>query len=140
PGNTGAQPGGRTSYTIGTIPDGTSNTIAFVEQISNPPNAPPGYNWWAYPLTCPSGLEGGAPFWPPAPPLVPPPYLIQFNPSLNPSNPNFCNPKAATGFHPNFVMVAMMDGSVRPVSSGVSQNSWNYAVQPDDGQPFDSSW
>jgi prepilin-type N-terminal cleavage/methylation domain-containing protein len=59
PGNTGAQPGGGTSYTIATIPDGTSNTVAFVEQIANPPNAPPGYNWWAFPLTCPSSLEAG---------------------------------------------------------------------------------
>jgi hypothetical protein len=28
----------------------------------------------------------------------------------------------------------MGDGSVRVVNSGVSQTSWAYAVQPDDGQ------
>jgi hypothetical protein len=33
-----------------------------------------------------------------------------------------------------------MDGSVRAVNSGVSQNSWNYALNPSDGQPFDSTW
>jgi hypothetical protein len=37
-------------------------------------------------------------------------------------------------------MVGMMDGSVRPVMSGVSLNSWNYAVQPADGMPFDATW
>jgi prepilin-type N-terminal cleavage/methylation domain-containing protein len=140
PGNIGAQVGGCTPYTIATIPDGTSNTIAFVEQLSNPPNAPPGYNWWAFPLTCPNTFQGGAPFYPPAPPVIPPPYLVQFNPNLNPSSPNFYNPQAAASFHPNLLMVAMLDGSVRPVNSGVSQNSWYYAVQPDDGQVFDSSW
>ena len=143
PGNTGAQPGGRSSYTLGTIPDGDSNTIGFVEQVSDPPNAPPGYNWWAYPLTVvivPGLVDGGAPFYPSAPPLAPPPYLVQFNPSLNPSSPNFYNPAAAAGFHPNLTMVAMMDGSVRPVGAGVSQYSWNCAVQADDGQPFDDSW
>jgi prepilin-type N-terminal cleavage/methylation domain-containing protein len=141
PGNVGTIPGGVSPYTIATIPDGTSNTIGFVEQISNPPNAPPGYNWWAYPLTCPNGLAGGAPFWPGAIPPPPPPYVMpQFNPSLDPNSPNFCNPKAAAGFHPSLLMVGMMDGTVRPVAPEVSQNSWNYAVQPDDGQPFDGSW
>jgi prepilin-type N-terminal cleavage/methylation domain-containing protein len=141
PGNTGAQPGGGSSYTIATIPDGTSNTIAFVEQIANPPNAPPGYNWWAFPLTCPSSLEGGAPFWPGTQPAAPPPYVMpQFNPSLILSNPNFCNPKAPAGFHPNLLMVAMTDGSVRSVGTGVSQYSWDCAVQPDDRQPFDNTW
>lgn len=141
PGNTGNQPGGGTSYTIGTIPDGNSNTVALVEQISAPPNAPPGYNWWAFPLTCPNSLQGGAPFWPATVPVAPPPYVMpQFNPSLNINDPNFCNPKAPAGFHPNLLMVAMMDGSVRPVNAGVSQTSWNCAVQPDDLLAFDSSW
>lgn len=140
PGNIGANPGSVTPYTMVNIPDGVSNTIAFVEQIPNPPNAPPGYNWWAFPLTCPNGLEGGAPFWPPAPPLIPPPYIVQFNPSLNPNDPNFCNPKAAAGFHPSLAMIAMMDGSARSVSSDVTQASWNAAVQPDDGQPVDLPW
>jgi adenine-specific DNA methylase len=73
--------------------------------------------------------------------LVPPPYpLPQFNPSLNPSGPNFANGALAAGFHPNLLMVGMMDGSVRPVTSGVSLNSWNHAVQPADGMTFDSSW
>jgi prepilin-type N-terminal cleavage/methylation domain-containing protein len=137
PGNTGTQPGGGTSYTIGNIPDGTSNTVAFVEQISSPPNAPPGFNWWAYPLTCPGSLEGGAPFWPGATPPEMPSYVMpQFNPSLVIGSPNFCNPKAPAGFHPNLLMVALMDGSVRSVGPAVSQYAWNCAVQPNDGQAF----
>ena len=32
------------------------------------------------------------------------------------------------------------DGSVRTVGSGVSQYNWNLALNPADGQVFDSSW
>ena len=136
PGNTGTAPGGVTPYTIGTIPDGTSNTIVFMEQVANiPVPGDPHYNWWAYPMTAPGGSTASGPcYWPDAPPLTPPPYpLPQFNPSLDPTNSNFANGDRASGFHPNLLMVGMMDGSVRPVSSGVSQQSWNNSLQPADG-------
>jgi hypothetical protein len=38
------------------------------------------------------------------------------------------------------LMVGMGDGSVRMVSSGVSQYSWNLALNPSDGLTLDSSW
>jgi hypothetical protein len=69
--------------------------------------------------------------------LVPPPFPL---PQFNRSNFKFANGTLAAGFHPKLLMVAMMDGSVRPVSAGVSLNSWNSAVQPADGMPFDSTW
>jgi len=34
----------------------------------------------------------------------------------------------------------MGDGSARGVSTGVTQNTWKLAVQPDDGQPLGSDW
>ena len=37
-------------------------------------------------------------------------------------------------------MVGLGDGSVRLVNSGVSQQTWSYAVYPDDGQPLGSDW
>jgi prepilin-type N-terminal cleavage/methylation domain-containing protein len=143
PGNSGAQAGGGSPYRIGNIPDGTSNTITFVEQVAAIPFSDgPHCNWWAFPLTDPGGSNGSGPcYWPDAPPLAPPPYpLPQFNPSLDPSNPNFADPALAAGFHPSLLMVALMDGSVRPVTSGVSPLSWNAAVQPNDGTSFDASW
>jgi prepilin-type N-terminal cleavage/methylation domain-containing protein len=143
PGNSGTIVGSVPPYRVGNIPDGASNTIAFVEQVAAIPlPSGPHCNWWAFPLTDPGGSNGSGPcYWPDAPPLVPPPYpLPQFNPSLNPSSPNFANGALAAGFHPNLLMVALMDGSVRLVSSGISLNSWNYAVQPADGMIFDSSW
>jgi len=33
-----------------------------------------------------------------------------------------------------------MDGSVRGVSAGISQTTWNYAVQPADGFMLGSDW
>jgi prepilin-type N-terminal cleavage/methylation domain-containing protein len=143
PGNSGAVAGSTPPYNIGNIPDGSSNTIVFVEQVAAIPlTSGPHCNWWAFPLTDPGGSNGSGPcYWPDAPPLVPPPFpLPQFNPSLNPASFHFADGARAAGFHPNLLMIALMDGSVRPVHSGVSLNSWNYAVQPDDGMAFDASW
>jgi hypothetical protein len=36
--------------------------------------------------------------------------------------------------------VGLGDGSVRLVSFGVSQYSWNLALNPADGQTLDNSW
>src|SRR5579871_1889418 len=94
PGNIGAQVGGVTPYHLGNIPDGSSNTVAFVEQVAAIPMASGSHdNWWAFPLTDPGGSNGSGPcYWPDAPPLGAPPFpLPQFNPSLNPANPNFAN-------------------------------------------------
>jgi prepilin-type N-terminal cleavage/methylation domain-containing protein len=143
PGTAGFATGGGPIYGIGNIPDGASNTIAFVEQVAAVPmSSGPHCNWWAYPLTDPGGSNGSGPcYWPDAPPLAAPPYpLPQFNPSLNATSPNFANPALACGFHPSLLMVGMLDGSVRPVSSDVSSLSWNCAIQPNDGMTFDSTW
>jgi prepilin-type N-terminal cleavage/methylation domain-containing protein len=143
PGDGGTVAGFACPYHLGNIPDGASNTIGFVEQVAAIPlPSGPHCNWWAFPLTDPGGSNGSGPcYWPDAPPLVPPPYpLPQFNPSLTPGNPNFASGALAAGFHPNLLMVGMMDGSVRPVTSGVSLDSWNCAVQPADGMSLDSTW
>ncbi len=144
PGNGGSIVGYTCPYTMSNIPDGNSNTMAFMEQVAVISLASgPNCNWWACPLTYAGdfGSYGNASFWPNAPPLAAPPFpLPQFNPSLNPTSPNFANPSLAAGFHPNLIMVAMMDGSVRSVGAGVSLNSWNDAVQPADGNSFDSTW
>jgi hypothetical protein len=38
------------------------------------------------------------------------------------------------------ILVSLGDGSVRSVSSGVSQYSWNLALNPADGKVFDATW
>jgi prepilin-type N-terminal cleavage/methylation domain-containing protein len=135
PGDCGSQRGVCSCYRIGTLPDGASNTVAFVEQAAY--NAAYDYpNSWAPPLLA---TAYSSPYWPDL--GVQPPFpLPQFNPSLQPGNANSLNPDLCQSFHPGLMMVGLMDGSARPVASGVSAYSWNLAVQPADGQVFDSSW
>jgi prepilin-type N-terminal cleavage/methylation domain-containing protein len=42
--------------------------------------------------------------------------------------------------HTNVINVSLADGSVRTVSQSVSQKSWWYALTPQGGEVFDSSW
>ena len=134
-GNTGGQWGVSSPFGVGSIPDGASNTVSFVEQAAY--NAADNYpNSWAPPLLA---SAYSSPYWPDL--GVQPPYpLPQFNPSLQAGNSNYLNPDLCQSFHTGLMMVGLMDGSVRAVASGVSEYSWNLAVQPADGQVFDASW
>ena len=51
-----------------------------------------------------------------------------------------CDSSLLQGFYVSGIMAGLADGSVRMVSSGVSQYSWNLAFNPADGQTFDNSW
>jgi prepilin-type N-terminal cleavage/methylation domain-containing protein len=136
PGQIVNQWGMSSQYTIGTIPDGASNTVAYVEQAAY--NASQNYpNSWAPPPLAPAAYS--SPLWPDDGVQAPYP-LPQFNPSANPSSQNYLNPALCQSFHPNLMLVGMMDGSVRPVTTGVSEFSWNLAMQPADGGVFDSTW
>jgi len=118
-------------YTIANIPDGTSNTIGIVERYAYLSN----YGWsslwthhgqdrfhWGYaqwaPVYGPWGL-----------------YLPQIGLKNNHAHPYYPN-----GGHSTTNQVLLMDGSVRGVSAGVSQGTWNAAAQPDDGTPLGSNW
>jgi hypothetical protein len=54
--------------------------------------------------------------------------------------PNNCYPMLLQSPYAGGILVGLGDGSVRSVSSGVSQYSWNLALNPSDGQVFDNSW
>ena len=51
-----------------------------------------------------------------------------------------CNPMTASGPHPAGVLVAMGDGTVRPVSSSVSMKTWNAALSPTGGEVLGGDW
>ncbi len=51
-----------------------------------------------------------------------------------------CDPNLLQSPFSGGMMVGLGDGSVRMVSTGVSQLSWNLALNPADGQVFDGSW
>jgi prepilin-type N-terminal cleavage/methylation domain-containing protein len=119
-------------YTIGNIPDGTSNTIGFSEVLSvTPVNG--GGSLWAFP-----GIDWS---WQWTPVIADSRVtanwmaLPQFNPT-----PSLADKLLSQSEHTGLVLVGLMDGSVRGVNSGVSPSSWQWALQPDDGQVLGSDW
>jgi prepilin-type N-terminal cleavage/methylation domain-containing protein len=144
-------------YPLGSIPDGTSNTVGFVEHSSSFPSYPWTYNYgsgsgsigYCTAWCMPSGGGGesardayGATgewswncgtAWPQGPGLgYPMPQIGATALQANPLQPQ--------GYHPGVLMVTMMDGSIRSVSSTVSQSTWTAAVSPDDGTVLGSDW
>jgi len=118
-------------YTVGNIPDGTSNTVAITERYASYVN----YNWsglwshhgqdrfhWGYYQWAPVYGPWG---------IYPPQVGVK---------PNQAHPYYANSGHSSTIQTLMMDGSVRGVGAGVSSTTWSYAIQPDDGQPLGSNW
>ncbi len=116
------------------FPDGTSNTIVFMDRYTACPMAMMPQGWQM-------GMCGNPPSWPYYPggmdtmatyPNLP---LPQMAPALS-----ACDPMLVQSFYASGIMVSLADGSVRPVSTGVSKYSWNLALNPSDGLVLDSSW
>jgi prepilin-type N-terminal cleavage/methylation domain-containing protein len=123
----GDVPGGSASIPS-SFPDGMSNTIVFGERYTSCSGTQVG---WAM------GMCGNPPTWPYAYqsagfPSLP---LPQTKPSLSACDPTRLQSPFSSG-----MLVGLGDGSVRVISTGVSQYSWNLALNPADGQVFDSSW
>jgi len=121
----------KSKYTIGNIPDGTSNTIGIVERYG----WYPAYGWsplWNHPSdnahhgiyhqwTHSYGQFGL--------------YLPQTGYRANQAHPYYPN-----SGHSTTNQVLLMDGSVRGVSAAVSQANWNAAMQPADGAILPANW
>jgi prepilin-type N-terminal cleavage/methylation domain-containing protein len=132
----GNTPGGSARIS-NTFPDGTSNTIVFMDRYTACPMMMMAQGWQM-------GMCGNPPSWPYYPggmdtmatfPNLP---LPQMAPSLNACDPGGMG--LVQSFYVSGILVGLGDGSVRPVSSGVSPYSWNLALCPNDGLVFDSSW
>jgi len=137
------------TFKVGNIPDGSSNTIGLGEQIGAYPayygannyGGSEAYNTWAWPAT---PLTTGGTYGPysPDPSYLPGGAFYGANYPMPQCgvNPQQANPISFQSTHTGLILVGMMDGSVRPVTSGVSQYSWNLALNPADGLVFDSTW
>ncbi|HEY7315812.1 MAG TPA: DUF1559 domain-containing protein [Gemmataceae bacterium] len=126
-----------TSYTIGNVPDGSSNTVAFGEKQSQ-------FNSWPMPVTY-------LPIYAPVFGLVlnsgagyPYSYWGPFTQNAkqppehgNPGNWDFLRASSA---HDGGMVTGMTDGSVRTVNYSISPLTWLYAITPDDGQVLGSDW
>jgi prepilin-type N-terminal cleavage/methylation domain-containing protein len=123
----GNQPGGSAKIPS-TFSDGTSNTIVFGERFTVCGGMPVGWQM---------GMCGNPPTWPYY--YTQANYLSLMLPQIAP-NVNACNSMLLQSPYSGGLMVGLGDGSVRMMSSGVSQYSWNLALNPSDGLTFDSSW
>jgi prepilin-type N-terminal cleavage/methylation domain-containing protein len=139
------QLGAAPPYTIATIPDGSSNTIALVEASGCFPGFPaidPTTGlpnsfmvWWfpAYPNTI-------GPYWPDLDQLPGGQnYTGQYALPQIGINPMQANPNLCQSYH-TVMNVALMDGSVRGISASLSQATWTNALNPADGQVLGSDW
>ena len=61
--------------------------------------------------------------------------LPQFAPA-----PGTVDNRAPQGFSRSGMQVCLGDGSVRVVTSGISQEAWNWACNPDDPNPPPADW
>jgi prepilin-type N-terminal cleavage/methylation domain-containing protein len=137
-------------FKIGNIPDGSSNTIGLGEQTGGYPayygqvnsyGGSEAYNVWAWPLN-PLASEGTYGPYSPDPAYLPGGMYYGSNYPMPQCgiNPMQSDPTRFQSMHTGVLNVFLMDGSIRPVSPGVSQFSWNLALQPSDGQVFDNTW
>jgi prepilin-type N-terminal cleavage/methylation domain-containing protein/prepilin-type processing-associated H-X9-DG protein len=114
------------------LSDGTSNTIMLTEKLAscNFGNYPDNY-WpdWG-PLI--SSTDNGSPTGTAA--------IFQPQPKGAGANQAQCDGGRASSPHSGGINVVLGDGSVRFVGTGVSANSWWYALTPNGGETFDNSW
>lgn len=120
-----------TYYNVNTIPDGTSNTIFFAEKMGyGPCYGSDGNGEYAN-----AAMHGG---WDSRrAPMFGGFNMNKFQTNVRPTN---CDPTRAHAFSASGNIVGMGDGSVRNVANGVSDATWQMAVNPIDGQPLGSDW
>ncbi len=140
-------------YTIGNMPDGTSNTIGLLERYADIPNYNGAQHSGLYTHYGQDAYHWGYSQWAPVygHPWGGPTMANSFGGTLS-ANPLDSQPpqfgvrvNQANAFLPNSGhsttnQVLLMDGSVRPVSSGISQPTWARAIVPDDGLPLGNDW
>lgn len=120
-----------------TIPDGTSNTIGFTERVLNaegvpstrdvPPELGGESYGWNGPVFCmyQSHYPGGTFTWAAIAPQFKITGLVRWAPSTA---------------HTGAIQCALMDGSIRGVSSGMTTDTFWRAANPTDGVPLGSNW
>ena len=125
-------------FGIGNIPDGTSNTIGMGERFAGCHNASGnsapslwGVDWedttWHPIFANKDGPSGGGGNW-----NLPPQFTT---PGKNDSDKT-----RLQGLHTSSCTVLLMDGSVRGLTSSLSQVTFQQAITPDDGIPLGSDW
>jgi prepilin-type N-terminal cleavage/methylation domain-containing protein len=128
--------------TGGPGPTYTGSIYQFNNQYGNPPQgAPAGYQQITA-TTSGGPINGATPGW-----NVP--NLFNFGgggnaywdtPPQNGATEATCDKSRLQSFHTAVVMVCMGDGSVRTVSTQITQPTWYAAIMPADGVPLGPDW
>jgi prepilin-type N-terminal cleavage/methylation domain-containing protein len=135
-------------FNVGNIPDGTSNTVGVVERLGdfkayswgNLAVHPTSTYYWGYQMQWTNQWgwkHTGGDHTINATDYTRNNFIPQTSAKAagtNPAIPWFPNSSHSV------CLVLLMDGSVRGVSSSVSQTNWDYAVYPADGQVLQGSW
>jgi prepilin-type N-terminal cleavage/methylation domain-containing protein len=118
-------------WKINTIPDGTSNTIAFFDRFAT------NNTWWhhAWALPCHSGNCYESANYP----IVWNSEAAQ-NPAVITSSEDNDTQYVVATPHTGGSQLALMDGSVRSVNTGVSTATFNMAMFPNDGGVLGTDW
>jgi prepilin-type N-terminal cleavage/methylation domain-containing protein/prepilin-type processing-associated H-X9-DG protein len=135
-----AQMGKPSPFGIGTIPDGSSNTIGLVEQSGyypgqqGNPDPTTGTNEFYTSWPFPAYLNTFGPHYPNPDEL---PGQVNYK-ALYPmpqcgTTPVLADPNTCQSYHPGTMNVAMMDGSVRTIKGTINQQSWSRLLDPADG-------
>jgi prepilin-type N-terminal cleavage/methylation domain-containing protein len=123
----------KSRFTVGTIPDGSSNQVAIVERYSVPSTPVNSHNLNFHDAK--GGDANGSVYgYPRTADLKASLFLPQISVAVSAAHAYYPN----TG-HP-IMIVAMMDGSARGVNSGVSDITWKAVCQPDDGLVLGADW
>jgi prepilin-type N-terminal cleavage/methylation domain-containing protein len=120
------------------LPDGTMNTMVWTEKLGQCGSGPTLQNHWTwYELT---ESPGGPPYGLPAVGWVSPNYSPPAAFYFIGINQNLCNQSTmldnATTGHTGVIQAGMGDGSVKLISQGMSQYTWNLMLIPNDGYPM----
>jgi prepilin-type N-terminal cleavage/methylation domain-containing protein len=141
-------------FGVANIPDGTSNTLGFAEQLSanvgntTTPGAAVAGNLWAYPnvdvpsLAATPNTDGWR--WAPvfANTITHGLGVLTLTPQAGAtlsSNPAV-DKRRANSAHTGQVLCLLMDGSVRGVTTSVTTTTWSNAQTPADGVALGGNW
>jgi prepilin-type N-terminal cleavage/methylation domain-containing protein len=125
--------------------DGQGNgpLFSYYSTINHTGNRPWfGMGWWAnLQLGQLAVLANGYPYGVPGSPGNFPNYpwaYVQL-PQFKPTVPQ-CDPTRLQGYYTSGILVSMGDGSVKSVTSAVSQRTFGFAIDPSDGQVLGTDW
>ncbi|WP_020471193.1 DUF1559 family PulG-like putative transporter [Zavarzinella formosa] len=138
----------RSKFGVGTVPDGTSNTIAFADSYAGRPTGTDHGQLWAYPgwdwagdgkYSAVFGWGGNSSRW-----TYPNGWNGNNAWSLTPMSgipqAQATDRTRVYANHSSTCMVGLLDGSVRSVRTSITQPTWENAIRPDDGTPLGSDW